>query len=1295
MKRIILFITVNFDKKIRASKGVFECGKAMHVSNKIVAYSSSDPSPVPKGYLASPCFVDAGPGYMDAVKKKYPNRGYLDAYALYNEAHKERLYSGEELILFLSAEDVNSGLNELLQSGKWEGQKLSDGVTIVIVGSLKNSKLSRDIFSRICYLHRDELSAQFPPEESSTVSLDPEPDYSSQELTDWESLTEVSSPEDLASCDFQNAQLCYEGLYTEQKIIIVDNIDDYIDLKANYPNATYVKTSLACIPVSAEKRQGERESDIDGVYLYSSCADYELQINAACSGDLKTLSSKVVYLPERLEADLYQRVRLTDHGWQLQVDRQWIDVAGVKWYSLGPESFCFRVKPYSFSPPIEKDKGLRFIIKEFERLEDQGVFSKRYYEYGGHTCVGKLLDKINDFVLSSPAHPFFIIRGGPGLGKDFLTGHILRLYQQLDPGRIAMAHITASYESSAIQTLLELRQMHPEKRLLLIISELNLFSEEDLQELAKFLELDGNIQVIGTQNSDSDCSGRFSIPLSKFQEFEFLVDKDDMVEMLDRYIEHNYTEYKHLIPENYTRQSVSFYFDWVNSTVWYKLYVAGFKNLIKSTFRQVLHATDLYIKYEVIERGGRSPIWAFETAFACYNIPDLSGGVFEYFEDLLNKRVGNPQLAGSMGNFTYRVTPNSERNISNWKSSPEAYRIFLCPQSHHFVSSDNAAQHESQASTETVEATIEYLDTSEKVSLLGVPTFEPSRITILDIRTGEVLDRFDGEDERAAKPFSFDRPCLIRINSSRPLDFFSNAMYKEGVALSSYTSARNPDGPFLNDKQEAVLKQILKLKGLSFDPITRESVLKLFGLPSDSDDGRLLDGVYRYFNLYMDIAFEQMPFCDLLDGDDEAQYQVWSFINQAGVCRHQGALVEILLKACGIDVEVVVNVSHVFAVVTLPTGQPVIFDLRHFRGDRIRVGKQVRGFSRHMEALPESLKSTDFYKQWQFYQGYLMNRYAEECEELHLFWAENVERHQKLWKAYIKLESDPLLARLKGVFWHYLTIGPILKNDENYNAHMWILDRMQKMMQVIDYEEKLRSLDGPSPLTEDRESIVAKLTTQGFDIESFLTHLKGLYETAMLQKRQSKAVKRQDAIVITAPAPTSRTENNAFKENGQKIYRALKACPDKLQGYLNKAELNSEKEWINGIGLWIMGQFPLTYTKKLRIVPEGQLKARAASMFVGADGRKYAKVRSITPKIDSKVTAIRHWITSDKKAMVLTTQGLKLGTALDGTETFPQIGPRTIDGLNAMFKANKLPTLVSEKRLTLAIPQGQMFETQA
>lgn len=1221
-------------------------------------------------YSDTPCFVHADTSYIRYIsdllnvanqylEENEYSRSYtvLDPKALYNDDQVATLFDESRgvfhyPILFLTPDDVNSGLNELLQEGKWDGRPVSKNLRIVIVGNRNEVALSGDIVSRIRGLHSDDVSILCPVKESPFKTED-ESIHRPEDDPNWLQVDTISNPLELAQLDYITYRNCMEGQDPSGQLVVVNSLGEYQMVMTTFPDATCVRCP-AIQEVVPSEYLGNTE-DPEGIYLFSSFMDVDAQVDAYLNGDYGQLNHKTIYLPSKLSSELYQRFSFSEQGWVMVINGDIWPIGDLKFFPIQTQSFDFQASPFRFPQGVTPKTGIMQMKKEFEHLRTQGVETD--------TSMAKAcFDTVMTF-MQEPA-PLMILQGPPASGKDFITEHILTLLERMAPSRVVSAHVTASYETTLIKDLIALRAEHPSKQIILLVSELNLLSKEDLQELSVFVQLDGRIKVIGTQNSQSNHSGRFETDFLSCSSTELALNLEDMHMMGELYFSHTYAREYELLPKCFVSQLIKFvkllepYLEQTRSNL------SGKRVL---SFRQIKHMIDGYVRMidgpfsDVVSLAelAESILGMYlgpqglskELADVLYSEAKIKELWEEYFYSAADASISNNvNLLTGVG-YSLRPSPSMSYPVMEWETDDRDFqRFLLC------------------SKPKILEAVIPCFPYREPMqahydqkkggatNIYTVPSLSPGAVFVskLDPSSSEMdeeeelFSEHTLTDELMAASYQYDSPCRFETFVEDPIFLFSS----EGVQdVESYLEDELTWTPWgyindtdkvdsfrqLSDKQILILRQILDLKGFDSLPPDRRGVVALLGLRQDANDGEILREVYNFFNEFIDADFKQIPFCPLLD-DEESRYNVWSFINKTGVCRNQAPLVEIFLRACGFAVESVSNSVHVYNIVLLPNGRPVIFDLSYFISNLTKEGELWGQINDKIDALPQWFKETQFY---------LSHNYMR--RNLHIQELSLVHQHIVYIRDVIEIFEDITM-----LF------------EEMPKNHPEILAMKTKLIDCPVSLEVLRKLfaefkgvvDRHRP-PEDRDD-----NSSGKEAEP---------------AQKSKEVKKRPAIKKSTIPKCFSSRN---------VLEVLKTDPRKLNTYLDLITEQPDKiaeSIANGVGRFLLSQFPSSSRQDIMIVQEGHLLARSALKFKGADGLMYNYVRITKPVPDNSVPALTDWVAENPKTLVLTESGLKAAGTLDGSERYLDLSPKQRFLLNKVFAENGCAKFQDPEALQLAV----------
>lgn len=1220
-------------------------------------------------YPYTPCFIDARADvYIPVAKKElesiHDGNTYkvLDRLALYNQDKLEDLYGSSEsfsgyTILFLTVDDVNSGLNELLQEGTWNDKPLSRWLKIVIVGRIEDCPLSPDIISRIKGVPSFDVlalaSINDANAEGLTVDIGPEVDepkaIDSVDQKQWESLPIIASAERLAEMSFLTYRTCLDGALLEDKPVVVTSIEEYLSVREQFPEAKCLRLSEIQVPVRESLRLKDFEK-LD-LCLFASSLKVEALIHQRCNGDLFSLKDRCLVLPLGVSSELYQYVSKSAGGlWGITINDAWWPVAGIKFIDLKETDCSFYISGPAFPQEITYKNAEAQIFEEFKMLTYQGVSTS--------TSVANIIYKTIMLLVFSRA-AIRLIQGPPSIGKDFLSEQILHVIQQMFPEYIVAHHVTASYESSIIDELIEIRAQHPTKQIVILVSELNLLSHEDIKELLLFAGQDSRIKIIGTQNSDQNCSGRFSTSFLNHYRTRLYLNAKDLQKMLKKYLKTEFPLYARKVSREFIKSTV----EMVHELNGIRLLMDSTMNIKQPhlTFRQLKRIIDCLVL---------SLASPFAKSGDCYNnvvdsLAMYSLGAFagkiaqntsdEYHRIQMDKmslpkqtrNLDSPQeLDDLQGQL--RPTPGERPPPPLWESRCKKYRNFTLALEYINELSWLETRSGADGTSIITSCSFRAYQRAQPMAIpgAGTPVVYVKRASDANwnkLSGGEFLVSYTEEED-------FE----MKIHTENPLRLYSETQTEQ--PLEAVAKHQGPETlTTLSLFQLKVLEQIARLKGISLPH--KNVVLTLMGLKEDADQNYIIQSVFTYFNGYIDDDFQQKPYCDLLRDTQYhgARYLVWSFINRAGQCLHQAELIEIFLKACGVPVETVSGDGHRFNIIHLPNGEPVIFDVSYIEFEERQTWKWLQQVHTELSELDVRYQKSPFVIQWNnlYRMGCWVDR--DMLRQLPLF-------GQRFIEGTIILDYFSGIETQSGVYkigkeerMVLVKLSKLLEKDAVTDPEI-----MQELMRVI---ERCREI-----VDAEQKKMEIQISETNQQVTGDDEPLPPLPPLDL----------EMDAQPGAAQVPRA-----------EQVYEQLRLAPTRLRRVLDDIEDKQNQDEAQalaaGVSLFLISQFPKTFIRVQHIVPEGQLTARSALRFKGADGKIYNIVRITKPVASNAVSSVTTWRTSDKEALVLTQTGLKRSGAIRPEDRCLELSVKQRQLINKVFAQNGLAQFVDPKERQVSL----------
>lgn len=412
-------------------------------------------------------------------------------------------------VLFVSQEDMTrfgSGLNGLLESGTWMvGDTVSKIVTkIVVVG--KPESLSPDIRSRL-QSHVD-VKSRLLSHEKPEISIN----IIEQSPVTSIKVEEVEYADELLSKQYRTVKDVYALIDSGRSInlkqgppIIASSHEELSYLERHLRRFGHEPPGMAYMPslfpVTSdvvndlpEMNTGEKHwvlldsvtniDDLVDSYIMKS----ESGIVPNDADTLKSLFSEArIYVNSLNNPDLCAAV--------------YKDTKGVP--HLNYKGCSYPVRSLHASMLSVEEVSLA-ISDRHVRLLDQKEKDRltMYYHRTELETENKVAQKILDSLLGffSSDRTLQLIEGAPAIGKDELSSHFAKQFKSLKYRSVHYQHFTAGFDLSLLSETVRLRKAHPEKLLVIHISEGNLCSLKGWEDLKMWMYQDLGVKIVATQN---------------------------------------------------------------------------------------------------------------------------------------------------------------------------------------------------------------------------------------------------------------------------------------------------------------------------------------------------------------------------------------------------------------------------------------------------------------------------------------------------------------------------------------------------------------------------------------------------------------------------------------------------------------------------------------------------------------------------------------------------------------------------------------------------------------------------
>ncbi|MBT5856495.1 DUF4116 domain-containing protein [bacterium] len=389
-------------------------------------------------------------------------------------------------VLIIPTDDINSGHNDLLQDRRWLGRKISDHVKIIVVGHYND--LTKDVQNRIDSDYIDEYSLQYQNKPSS-----PKTDELGADQLRYKQLSRITTVQAL-ELDIITLEQKSKHNVSQNELVVVQSDGELNAVSStDKPPHRYLLTRL---PDEVYQKHSTKESD---VVIYQYLSDFGKNIDRQLSQQgihnedtqkiEEYLKDQVIRIPTKPKLDIVANFKKHMGKWKLQYRDNWYQVKGIQTHAPTHKS----------STPTHLNIVSPELLKQ-DYFNDSSL-------YMDNDIAREVFDALSEFATNDPQ--WLILEGAPGLGKDALTKHFLKMLGQ-NADNIHVEEITSAPDQPLLEQIVDTHEQHPGKNIVFQISEINLISPAQLNEIFHFIQ-GKNIKIIGTQNAQSQISNRFKL----------------------------------------------------------------------------------------------------------------------------------------------------------------------------------------------------------------------------------------------------------------------------------------------------------------------------------------------------------------------------------------------------------------------------------------------------------------------------------------------------------------------------------------------------------------------------------------------------------------------------------------------------------------------------------------------------------------------------------------------------------------------------------------------------------------
>ena len=289
-------------------------------------------------YLDSPCLVhtDAPRLYISRIEAilDKENMPYISVTDLYNPEKRTLLEDPKGIVfLHLCIDDINSDLNQVLESGRWEYEPgkliiLSDSIRIIIVGDPKNPRFSADLRSRIVYVASNIIELSCKEETDNDVSLDVEKVVDLKISNDMQGYSAITSPLALAKMNFLTP-MNIEGSLERVGNVVVESKEEVSDLDLRQHSiflCSTITSRIDCLSMY----------DIPkfSIFLFPGLYNVENHIEESLNKLCSKTEDITFVLPKDKCPYLYTYVYNKDETWYCRLSNSTFKIKDVCFYDL-------------------------------------------------------------------------------------------------------------------------------------------------------------------------------------------------------------------------------------------------------------------------------------------------------------------------------------------------------------------------------------------------------------------------------------------------------------------------------------------------------------------------------------------------------------------------------------------------------------------------------------------------------------------------------------------------------------------------------------------------------------------------------------------------------------------------------------------------------------------------------------------------------------------------------------------------------------------------------------------------
>lgn len=815
-------------------------------------------------------------------------------------------------LLIIETGQLHSGHNDLLQDRRWLGRKISDHVKILIVGDY--SELTGDVQNRIEATYMDEYSVQFEQAVSQSKASAPDD-------LGFKQLPRLTTEQIFGSEIVTLESVMREGK-PSRAMLILQNSDELRDIPEIHKREVYRYLPTRSV-AAKQPSHTERTPDIVIYQYMPSCekqVEYALIQNQVRLADRQAittyLADKVLRIPQKPKLGIVSTIQKKDGKWLLKYRRDWYPIADVHVQDLS-------ISGNPITNPVKAN---------LELLE------KAYFDhsplYMDNNIAKDIFKALSTFVTSE--NQCLILEGVPALGKDAYTHHFLATLKPY-AYNLYTQEITASSDQPLLEQLIDIYHNHPTKDIVLQISEINLISPSQLDEIRHFLQ-GKNIKIIGTQNAQSQFQNRFKLDESVFSIITLKLQSrasyfDGLIKWLSRKYE------TPILREAFGRLNL-LYSDEDNLA-----YHQYHQVLIPLSYQQAkssqspptLRQLGCFAKklHETAQKEGLTR--AREIAPALFNtiffqhlhflqmLPfPISKSVSENILQPNSERTGTPDQP-------IEPAPNGHTGLetltlSDMQAKQKQLHALVPSLVPGTAAPPNIWQGSKQNFLTYQEGTVFYLSQQAELSPshnVLTTTVRPGQTIIIPqivgshqgtislyTESGQLLDcslnecerMFDRKERRFHNPRQ--NPVVVKVTYSGPIPFFSEV---KSTTFFDSKPSQSLDGNIhktgLSEDDVFVLRRFIYEKTGS-EAYTQKALLLALGLPNKAaySEREILTSVVDYFAGFRE---ESIP---SEEASGNWRYDMLYF--QKGVCRHQAELGMLIFSALGIHVGKIVSLNH-------------------------------------------------------------------------------------------------------------------------------------------------------------------------------------------------------------------------------------------------------------------------------------------------------------------------------------------------------------------------------------------------